>query len=273
MRACYTVIWIGLFVPCCFGKPLALWPPAQHREEFTVLCIFTSFCYILFRWNIILRFNIDWKISGCLQCLRRYIDGYIVIVYPIEYAHIVLCFVFLQLHYRFVVYSHNLLTYIHQGYFPGSGAIVWLAQCQWSNPEEYGWSQLLPNHTIDHEPYSAYFLGYTVYIPHISPWQIGLYSLEVFCHISVTCHIPYCANRCPVKISSGRLGWQQARVDNKRWSYMMYWISQYEIWLLFVVLYDAMKCCSPIMCQLFRPEYSRKTRSISWLLMSWLLKS
>ena len=30
-------------------------------------------------------------------------------------------------------------TAILQGYFTGSGAIIHLAHCQWSNPEEYGW--------------------------------------------------------------------------------------------------------------------------------------
>ena len=29
-------------------------------------------------------------------------------------------------------------THILQGYFTGTGAIKWLPQCQWSNPEEYG---------------------------------------------------------------------------------------------------------------------------------------
>ena len=29
-------------------------------------------------------------------------------------------------------------THILQGYFTGTGAIIWLPQCQWSNPEGYG---------------------------------------------------------------------------------------------------------------------------------------
>ena len=34
-----------------------------------------------------------------------------------------------------------LVDFIHilQGYFTGTGAIIWLPQCQWSNLEEYGW--------------------------------------------------------------------------------------------------------------------------------------
>ena len=30
------------------------------------------------------------------------------------------------------------ITHILQGYFTGTGAIIWLPQYQWSNPEEYG---------------------------------------------------------------------------------------------------------------------------------------
>ena len=30
------------------------------------------------------------------------------------------------------------LTHILQGYFTDTGAIIWLPQCQWSNPEGYG---------------------------------------------------------------------------------------------------------------------------------------
>ena len=28
-------------------------------------------------------------------------------------------------------------TYVPQGFFTGTGAIMWLPQCQWSNPEVY----------------------------------------------------------------------------------------------------------------------------------------
>ena len=30
-------------------------------------------------------------------------------------------------------------THLFQGYINGTGAIMWLPQCHWSNPEEYGW--------------------------------------------------------------------------------------------------------------------------------------
>ena len=35
---------------------------------------------------------------------------------------------------------------ILQDYFTGTGAILWLPQCQWSNPERYGWNQPILNH-------------------------------------------------------------------------------------------------------------------------------
>ena len=34
--------------------------------------------------------------------------------------------------------SHDVFTHILQGCFTGSGAIIWLPQCQWSNPEDMG---------------------------------------------------------------------------------------------------------------------------------------
>ena len=36
---------------------------------------------------------------------------------------------------------HGLSTHILQGYFTGTGAIIWLPQCQWSNPEGYGYNR------------------------------------------------------------------------------------------------------------------------------------
>ena len=34
--------------------------------------------------------------------------------------------------------SCDLFTHIVQGYSTGTGAILWLPQCQWSNLEQYG---------------------------------------------------------------------------------------------------------------------------------------
>ena len=43
----------------------------------------------------------------------------------------------------FVVFCYSLLpadfTNILQGHFTGTGAVIWLSQCQWGNPEKYGW--------------------------------------------------------------------------------------------------------------------------------------
>ena len=59
-------------------------------------------------------------------------------VYPKKYAHgfVVLCFVVVMQ--SFIMYSHEVFIHIHQGCFAGTGAIVRLPQCQWSNPDGYG---------------------------------------------------------------------------------------------------------------------------------------
>ena len=38
----------------------------------------------------------------------------------------------------FIMNSHEVFIYIHQGCFAGIGAIVRLPQCQWSKPDGYG---------------------------------------------------------------------------------------------------------------------------------------
>ena len=59
-------------------------------------------------------------------------------VYPKIYAHgfVVLCFVVVLQ--SFIMNSHEVFIHIHQGCFAGTGAIVRLPQCQWSNPDGYG---------------------------------------------------------------------------------------------------------------------------------------
>ena len=59
-------------------------------------------------------------------------------VYPKKYAHgfVVLCFVVVMQ--SFIMNSHEVFIHIHQGCFAGIGAIVRLAQCQWSKPDGYG---------------------------------------------------------------------------------------------------------------------------------------
>ena len=59
-------------------------------------------------------------------------------VYPIKYKHgfVLLCLdaITLSVIIRFLYWIYHIL----QGYFTGTGAIIWLPQCQWSNPEGYG---------------------------------------------------------------------------------------------------------------------------------------
>ena len=59
-------------------------------------------------------------------------------VYPKKYAHgfVVLCFVVVMK--SFIMNSHEVFIHIHQGCFAGTGAIVRLPQCQWSEPDGYG---------------------------------------------------------------------------------------------------------------------------------------
>ena len=59
-------------------------------------------------------------------------------VYPKKYAHgfVVLCFVVVMQ--SFIMNSHEVFIYIHQGCFAGTEAIVRLPQCQWSKPDGYG---------------------------------------------------------------------------------------------------------------------------------------
>ena len=47
-----------------------------------------------------------------------------------------LCFVVVMQ--SFIMNSHEVFIYIHQGCFAGTGAIVRLPQCQWSKPDGYG---------------------------------------------------------------------------------------------------------------------------------------
>ena len=49
---------------------------------------------------------------------------------------VVLCFVVVMQ--SFIMNSHEVFIHIHQGCFAGTGAIVWLPQCQWSKPDGYG---------------------------------------------------------------------------------------------------------------------------------------
>ena len=76
---------------------------------------------------------------------------------------ILLCFVSMCSYHKILMNSCHTSIHILQGCFTGIGAVIWLPQWQWSNPEEYGkYPQILPNHnTTKCEP-CVYFMGYTV---------------------------------------------------------------------------------------------------------------
>ena len=69
---------------------------------------------------------------------QKKIPSYRYTVYPKKYAHglVVLCFVVVMQ--SFIMNSHEVFIYIHQGCFAGTGAIARLPQCQWSKPDGYG---------------------------------------------------------------------------------------------------------------------------------------
>ena len=60
-------------------------------------------------------------------------------VYPRKYTHgFVVIFLFVSVIFYFIGDICDVFTCILQGYFTGTGAIIWLPQCQWSKLEEYG---------------------------------------------------------------------------------------------------------------------------------------
>ena len=70
---------------------------------------------------------------GILLPLRRYNYS---ISQEICTRFVVLCFVMVMQ--SFIMNSHEVFIYIHQGCFAGTGAIVRLPQYQWSKPDGYG---------------------------------------------------------------------------------------------------------------------------------------
>ena len=93
---------------------------------------------------------------------------------------------------QFLVDLCDNFTHILQGCFTGIGAIVWLLQCQWSNPEGHGLNQSIPNQTKHNKawmiilvsnvcPYSrfAWLLWQQISVAH------GASELDVFDWISL----------------------------------------------------------------------------------------
>ena len=65
----------------------------------------------------------------------------------------------------------NSFTHIIQGYFTGIGAIILLPQCQWINPEGYGWMFSEPcckntndGYAVNKIPYSLTFRLCVIYV-------------------------------------------------------------------------------------------------------------
>ena len=82
---------------------------------------------------------------------------------------------------------------ILQGYFTGTGAIIRLPHCQWSNPEEYGqihFNFLSKPNTTKQKP-CAYYVRYILHC-RVDSWY-GLNQWETTLHCNVVSHwlIPY----------------------------------------------------------------------------------
>ena len=69
-----------------------------------------------------------------------------------------------------VLYSYVIFTHIFQGYITGTGAIIWLPQCQWCNPWEiwvqcvHGYNGPIPYYNKTQQNLNnEHFLGHTLY--------------------------------------------------------------------------------------------------------------
>ena len=109
----------------CVGHPTPTTiPPTLHKHSLiSIRPILFSQC---------------WQIAIQLPCRLKMQLYSIDTVYPKKYAHgfAVLCFVVVMQ--SFIMNSHKVFIHIHQGSYAGTGAIIWLPQCQWSKPDGYG---------------------------------------------------------------------------------------------------------------------------------------
>ena len=102
--------------------------------------------------------------------------------YALQYIprnmHTVLFVVVMQ---SFIMNSHEVFIHIHQGCFPGTGAIVRLPQCQWSKPDGYGKiSQCITTTKHSKAKTVCIFLGIYCIFPSISvPQSQPRYSPEM----------------------------------------------------------------------------------------------
>ena len=71
---------------------------------------------------------------------------------PVHFIKYEYGIVLISLQNQFLTDSCDFVTHIIQGCLTGTGAIMWLPQCLWGNPERYGWNLLAPKHTTKQEP-------------------------------------------------------------------------------------------------------------------------
>ena len=116
-----------------------------------------------------------------------------------------------------LVGSSDLMTHILQDYFTGTGAIVWLPQCQWNNPEGYGSNLPVPEH-IDLRKPCSYFLAYIV-TPVNMQWS-NTYVLFAVTHFNVLIWLTgiilcmHTANETwRYKVTLSLIGWAHAKND------------------------------------------------------------
>ena len=103
---------------------------------------------------------------------------------------------------RFVVYCCGLVmvnfNHILQGCFTGTGAITWLPQCQWSNPEWYGQMRHMDPPRTDNITTTkqsttkprAYFMARCVPIP-VLEWQLPIRITAIYDATLPTYSIPH----------------------------------------------------------------------------------
>ena len=101
--------------------------------------------------------------------------GFDIIVWNRWMFFVELCFVYVII---FMI-SCNLIAHNLQGCLIGAGAIIWLPQCQWSNPEEY--------RAANQYGTSVFCTDFTC---KIRKYEFGLQNTEI--ELCQFCHLKYC---------------------------------------------------------------------------------
>ena len=98
-----------------------------------------------------------------------------------------LCFLLLWLCHQFWMDSYELFIHILQGCCTGTGAIIWLAQCRWSNPNRYGSNRLFPYHN---KHIKAWTMCIILDVLYILDWLYLLHSYAWNLVIQINVHEP-----------------------------------------------------------------------------------